>query len=58
MERRNHTAEFKAKIVIEVMKETRTINEIASEYELHPNIVRRWKAKAIENMAQVFSDSL
>ena len=32
MERRNHTAEFKAKIVIEVMKETRSINEIASEY--------------------------
>jgi transposase-like protein len=56
MERRNHSAEFKAKIVIEVMKEVMSINEIASEHELHPNVVRRWKTEAIENMVEVFSD--
>lgn len=41
--RRSFRPEEKAKIVIEVLKEERTLNEIAAEYEIHPNQLSRWK---------------
>ena len=53
--RRNFTPEEKAKIVIEVLREERTLNEIAAEYEIHPNQLSRWKAEFISNAGRVFS---
>ena len=56
MEKRRHfTPEEKAKIVIEVLREEKTLNEIAAEYEIHPNQLRRWKAEFISNAGRVFS---
>jgi len=56
MEKRKHfTPEQKAKIVIEVIKGERTLNEIAAEYEIHPNLLSRWKAEFISNAGRVFS---
>jgi transposase-like protein len=49
-----HSPEFKAKIVIEVLKGERTLSEIASQHNLHPNLVTRWKTEAIKNMPQSF----
>jgi len=56
VKRRNHKPEFKAKVVVEVLREELSINEIAAKYELNPNLVRRWKSEAIDNMATVFED--
>lgn len=53
--RRNFTSEQKAKIVIEVLREERTLNEIAAEQEIHPNLLSRWKAEFLENAGKVFS---
>lgn len=53
--RRNFKPEEKAKIVMEVLKEDRTLNEIASEYEVHPNQLSRWKAEFIQNAGRAFS---
>ena len=53
--RRNFTPEEKAKIVIEVLREEKTLNEIAAEYEIHPNQLSRWKAEFISNAGRVFS---
>ncbi|MEI5987316.1 IS3 family transposase [Dehalobacter restrictus] len=53
--RRNFTPEQKAKIVIEVLREERTLNEIAAEYEIHPNLLSRWKAEFLDNAGKVFS---
>ena len=53
--RRNFTPEEKAKIVIEVLREEKTLNEIAAQYEVHPNQLSRWKAEFISNAARVFS---
>ena len=52
--RRSFTAEQKAKIVLEMIRGERTVSQIASEYEVHPNQLHRWKAEAEENMAAVF----
>lgn len=53
--RRNFKPEEKSKIVIEVLKEEKTLTEIAAEYEVHPNQLSRWKAEFIQNAARAFS---
>jgi len=35
--KRNFTAEQKANIIIEVLREEKTLSQIAAEYEIHPN---------------------
>ncbi len=53
--RRNFTPEEKAKIVIEVLREEKTLNEIAAEHEVHPNQLSRWKAEFLGNASRAFS---
>lgn len=53
--RKRYSAEFKAKIALEAIRGEQTINELASRYELHPNMITTWKRQAIENMAAAFS---
>lgn len=53
--RRFFTPEQKAKIVIEVLKEERTLNEIAAEYGIHPKQLSRWKAEFMNNAGRAFS---
>ena len=50
-----YTAEFKAKVTLEALQGARTVSEIASAYELNPNMVRNWKAKAESDLSRVFS---
>ena len=59
MEKRRHfTPEEKAKIVIEVLREEKTLNEIAAEYAIHPNLLSRWKTEFINNAGRVFSKEI
>jgi len=53
--RRKFTAEFKAKVVLEALKERSTIEELARKYDLHPTQINTWKREAVANMAAVFS---
>jgi transposase len=53
-ERRNFSSEFKAKVVIEALKERYTIEELSAKYELHPNQIGTWKKEFIENAATIF----
>ena len=41
--RKQHSATFKAQVVLEALKETKTVTQIASEHQLHPNLVTKWK---------------
>ena len=41
--RRKFTAEFKAKVAIEALKERESITEIAKRYDLHPKQITNWK---------------
>jgi len=53
--RRRFSADFKAKVVIEALKERSTMEELARKYELHPTQINTWKREAIANMAAVFN---
>lgn len=47
---------MKAKIALEAIKGQRTIQEIASHYEIHPNLVRHWKKQLLDGAAEIFSN--
>ncbi len=55
--RRKHSASFKAKVALEAIKGEATIAEIASRYEIHPNLVTKWKKALQEEAASIFSES-
>jgi len=55
--RKIYSAEFKAKVVLEVLEAEQTINEIASKYELLPANVKNWKKIFLENMSLAFDKS-
>jgi len=52
--KKKHEAEFKAKLVLEAIQEQKTINQIASENGVHPNLLNRWKADVIKGLPQLF----
>jgi len=55
--RREYTAEYKAKLVIEVLREEATISQIASREGINPNQLGNWKKEFIQNAARAFSQS-
>jgi transposase-like protein len=55
-ERKSYTAAFKAKVALEAIKGQRTINEIASAFEVHPNQVTQWKKQAVSQLSEIFSN--
>jgi transposase len=52
--RRKCSAAFKAKVVIEALKEQMTIQELSSKFEVHPNQISIWKSEFLANASAVF----
>jgi transposase-like protein len=52
--RRQHTAQFKFRVALEAAGEAKTISQIASEYEVHPTLVRNWKKQLLSEGVEVF----
>lgn len=53
--RRKFSQSFKFKVALEAVKEVRTVNQIAAEYQLHPNQVSRWKQQLLTEGGDIFS---
>ena len=52
--RQRYSAQFKADVVLELLKEEKTLSELASEHGIHPNQLRAWRKVALEGLPQVF----
>jgi transposase-like protein len=52
--RRQHTAQFKFRVALEAAGEAKTISEIASDYKVHPTMVRNWKKQLLSEGSEVF----
>ena len=52
--RRKHSGQFKFKVALEAVKESATLNEIASRNNIHPNQVSTWKKQLLSEGATVF----
>jgi transposase-like protein len=56
MKRKQYDGIFKARIVLEALRERKTIAELASHYSVHPNVITKWKRHAVSNLAELFSE--
>jgi transposase-like protein len=52
--RRHLTAEFKARIAFEALKEEKTIQQIAIEEDVAPTQISAWKKELQERMGELF----
>ncbi|MFH1614271.1 MAG: IS3 family transposase [Planctomycetota bacterium] len=53
--RRNHSAQFKAKVALASAKGDKTIAELASNFDVHPNQIAQWKKQLLQSMPDLFS---
>lgn len=54
--RRRHSGAFKAKVVLEAIRGERTVNELASLFQVHPSQIATWKKQALEGLPELFGD--
>ena len=52
--RRKFSAAFKAKVALEALKERESLAELSKRFEVHPNMISKWKQEFVENSAAVF----
>jgi len=53
---RQYAPSFKAKVALEAIRGERTCAELASEYQVHPTQIKKWKKMATEGMTELFTD--
>lgn len=54
--RRKFAPEEKARVVLEMLKEEKSVSQLATELGIHTNMLNRWKAEAVQNLSQLFVD--
>ena len=54
--RRQFTPEQKAAVALSALKGDKTINQIASEFEVNPTQVKKWRDAVKGSMPEVFTD--
>ena len=54
--RRIFTSEFKVKVVLELLREDRTLGEIAADYEINPNQLATWRREFLEKAPRLFDE--
>ncbi len=53
--KKRYGSKFKSQVALEAIRGDRTIAEIASEYNIHPNLVGLWKKKLLKEAVDVFA---
>jgi putative transposase len=54
--RKQYSPKFKAKVAVEAIRGERTLNQLASQFHVHPVQIGQWRKSAIEQMAELFVD--
>ena len=52
--RRNYSAEFKAKVALAAVRDDKTLAELASHFDVHPDQITQWKVQQLERAVEVF----
>lgn len=55
--KRKFTADFKLKVVLEVLKEKDTLAVISKRHELHPNQISDWKKQFMDTAPTLFESN-
>ncbi len=51
---KTYTSAFKARLVQERLKESKTMSQLAAEHGIHPNLRATWKATALHGVPARF----
>ena len=54
--RRKFSAEFKAKVALEAIKNEKTLAELGHQFEINPVTISKWKAESLEKMSVIFEN--
>jgi transposase-like protein len=54
--RKSYTIEFKTKVVREILREEKSLSQIASEFGTHTNVISRWRDQALAAIPGAFTD--
>ena len=54
MPKKKYTAEFKTKVVLNILQGEKELNTVCAEFNLHPNMVRKWKQEFLQNAHHAF----
>ena len=54
--RRNHSPSFKATVALAALKGDKTMSELASQFDVHPNQIKQWKDQLLDGVTDVFDD--
>ena len=54
MPKKKYTAEFKTKVVLNIIQGEKEFNAICAEFNLNPNMVRKWKQEFLQNAHLAF----
>ncbi len=52
--RKHYSSAFKAQVVQEVLREEKTLTQVASQFEVHPNLLRQWKTTVVSGLPTLF----
>ena len=55
--RKRYSAEFKAKVALEALKEQKTLTELSNKYQIHSVQISTWKKQLIDGSASIFKNS-
>ena len=58
MKRRKFTSAFKTKVVLEALKERKTLAELAQTFEVTPQQISAWKRDFLDNADKVFEGKM
>ena len=52
--RRNHSPAFRGRVALEAIKGERKLSDLAQQFDVHPNLITRWRAQLMEGASGVF----
>jgi transposase-like protein len=54
--RKQYSPKFKARVAIEAIRGEKTMNQLGSQFRVHPVQIAHWRKAALEHLEEIFVD--